>query len=127
MTKERPDAEHDDLRAVDDPGTARAGLPVRRRAEAGHAGRGAGRGDDRRFVAGALTGSASMGREDRWSDVDLAFGGGDAAELGPALAEWTARLYERHRALHHVDVAVGPTVYRVFLLENGLQVDLAFT
>jgi hypothetical protein len=82
---------------------------------------------DRRIVAGALTGSASMGLEDRWSDVDLAFGVADASEVQPALAAWTALMYERHRALHHVDMPVGPTVYRVFLLENGLQVDLAFT
>ena len=82
---------------------------------------------DHRIVAGALTGSASVGLEDRWSDVDLAFGVGDAAELQDALAEWTALMYQRHRALHHVDMVVGPTVYRVFLLQNGLQVDLAFT
>lgn len=81
---------------------------------------------DHRIVAGALTGSASMGREDRWSDVDVAFGVGDASDLPHALAAWTARMYERHRALHHVEMAVGSTVYRVFLLENGLQVDLAF-
>ena len=68
-----------------------------------------------------------MGLEDRWSDVDLAFGVGDASELQDALAGWTALMYERHRALQHVDVPVGSTVYRVFLLQNGLQVDLAFT
>jgi hypothetical protein len=82
---------------------------------------------DRRIVAGAMTGSASVGLDDRWSDVDLAFGVGDASEVQPALAEWTARMYGRHRALHHVDMPVGSTVYRVFLLENGLQVDLAFS
>jgi hypothetical protein len=81
---------------------------------------------DRRIVAGALTGSASLGLEDRWSDVDLAFGVGDAADLQDALAEWTARMYERHGARHHVDMVVGAWVYRVFLLERGLQVDLAF-
>jgi hypothetical protein len=36
-------------------------------------------------------------------------------------------MYERHRALHHVDMPVGATVYRVFLLANALQVDLAFS
>jgi hypothetical protein len=84
-------------------------------------------GADRRIVAGALTGSASLGVEDRWSDVDLAFGVGVAGELQETLAGWTALMYERHQALHHVDMVVGPTTYRVFLLENGLQVDLAFT
>ncbi len=35
-------------------------------------------------------------------------------------------MYEQHRALHHVDVKAGAWIYRVFLLPNTLQVDLAF-
>jgi len=82
---------------------------------------------DPRIVAGALTGSASLGLEDRWSDVDLAFGVDDPAALPEALREWTARMYDQHGARHDVDMVVGPTTYRVFLLASGLQVDLAFT
>src|SRR5919199_5555434 len=82
--------------------------------------------EDPRITGAAITGSAAAGLEDRWSDIDLAFGVGDAADLPAALADWTARMYERAGAVHHVDVLVGAWVYRVFLLRNTLQVDLAF-
>jgi predicted nucleotidyltransferase len=37
---------------------------------------------DERIAGAALTGSASVGAADRWSDVDLAFGtGGDPAPV----------------------------------------------
>ena len=35
-------------------------------------------------------------------------------------------MYERHGAVHHVDVRAGAWLYRVFLLGNSLQVDIAF-
>jgi hypothetical protein len=82
---------------------------------------------DRRIVGAAITGSAAAEREDRWSDVDLAFGVDPAGELPQVLVDWTAHMYERHLALHHVDVKSGVWIYRVFLLSNTLQVDLAFT
>jgi hypothetical protein len=81
---------------------------------------------DRRITGAAITGSASIGREDRWSDIDLAFGVGEASEIEPAVADWTARMYEHHGAVHQVDVRRDPWLYRVFLLRNSLQVDLAF-
>jgi hypothetical protein len=81
---------------------------------------------DARITGMALTGSASTGREDRWSDIDLAFGVSEASELGPAVADWTTRMYEHHGAVHQVDVRRETWLYRVFLLGNGLQVDLAF-
>jgi hypothetical protein len=81
---------------------------------------------DRRITGVALTGSASVGREDRWSDIDLAFGVGDASEIDLAVADWTARMYEQHGAADHVDVRREAWLYRVFLLANSLQVDLAF-
>lgn len=80
---------------------------------------------DPRIGGAALTGSASVGREDRWSDIDLAFGVTDASQIASALADWTARMYERHGAVHHVDVRSVTWIYRVFLLANSLQVDIA--
>ena len=80
---------------------------------------------DGRITGAAITGSAAIGSEDQWSDIDLAFGVG-AGELRTVLSDWTMRLYDQHRALHHVDVVSGQWVYRVFLLPNTLQVDLAF-
>ena len=83
--------------------------------------------DDSGISGAALTGSAAAGSEDRWSDIDLAFGIVDAAHLRDALSDWTDRMYRDHEALHHFDVVVGATIYRVFLLAGTLQVDLAFS
>jgi hypothetical protein len=81
---------------------------------------------DERLSGGAITGSSALGREDTWSDIDLAFGVADPSRIREVLDAWTARVYERHGALHHVDVIAGAWVYRVFLLASTLQVDLAF-
>src|SRR5689334_9112873 len=81
---------------------------------------------DERLSGGAVTGSAAVGREDAWSDIDLAFGVTDATHIPDVLADWTSRMAERYQALHHVDVVSGAWIYRVFLLANTLQVDLAF-
>jgi hypothetical protein len=76
-------------------------------------------------VGAAITGSLATGREDRWSDIDLAFG--IEGEPADALERWTATVYDQFRALHHWDVPFDSTLYRVFLLPDCLEVDLAFT
>ena len=81
---------------------------------------------DRRISVAAITGSAAAGREDRWSDIDLAFGVINGAELPNVLSDWSAHMYHQHLALHHFDVISGAWVYRVFFLASTLQVDLAF-
>ena len=81
---------------------------------------------DRRIGGAAITGSAAAAREDRWSDIDLAFGVSDTADLPNVLCDWTAHMYDQHLALHHLDVKRGAWVYRVFLLSSTMQVDLAF-
>ena len=81
---------------------------------------------DARISGAAITGSAAEDREDRWSDIDLAFGVVDGAGLEAVLADWTAAMYAEHGAVHHVDVRAGAWIYRVFLLAGTLQVDLAF-
>ena len=81
---------------------------------------------DERITGAALTGSASVGNEDRWSDIDLAFGFAAGTDLGAAIADWTAVMYGRHGAISHLDVISGAVIYRVFLLASTLQVDLAF-
>lgn len=81
---------------------------------------------DPRISGAALTGSAAEDREDRWSDVDLAFGIAEEAEVSAVLSDWSAHMYEQHRAVHHLDVRAGAWIYRVFLLADTLQVDLAF-
>jgi hypothetical protein len=81
---------------------------------------------DRRISGAAVTGSAAAECEDRWSDIDLAFGVAEATEVPNVLADWTKHMYDQHRALHHIDVKSGAWIYRVFLLPSTLQVDLAF-
>ncbi len=81
---------------------------------------------DTRLSGAAITGSAAAGNEDRWSDIDLAFGVADADQVSAVLSDFTAYLYKRHNALHHHDVRAGSWIYRVFFLPGTLQVDLAF-
>ncbi len=80
---------------------------------------------DPRITGAAITGSGSMGNEDRWSDIDLAFGVREA-DMNDVLADFSQNMYRDHEAVHHVDVRSGRWIYRVFLLRNTLQVDLAF-
>ena len=42
------------------------------------------------------------------------------------MVDWTERLYQRYDAVAHLDVMRGATLFRVFLLKNTLQVDVAF-
>lgn len=85
----------------------------------------AARSDDR-IDAAALVGSAARDDEDEWSDIDLALR--LAADLSPGdiAAAWTARMYDVHGAVAHLDLWSGPTQFRVFLLASSLQVDLSF-
>lgn len=79
---------------------------------------------DARIEGAALVGSSAGGHEDQWSDIDLALS--VAADHDETMADWTAWMYESHDAVHHLDVAHGSAVYRVFLLSSSLQVDLSF-
>jgi hypothetical protein len=79
---------------------------------------------DPNISGAAHTGSAASSRLDRWSDIDLALCVKSSYEQ--VVAEWTDRLYQRHGAVAHVDVMRGATLFRVFLLRNALQVDVAF-
>jgi len=81
---------------------------------------------DNRITAAAVVGSASIGREDRWSDIDLALGLAETAEMSEVIADWTEKMYHDHGAVHHLDVWRGPSCIRVFLLADTLQVDIAF-
>jgi hypothetical protein len=76
-------------------------------------------------VAAAITGSLASGDEDRWSDLDLAFG--IDSEVQQAVERWVGTLYGDFGALHHWDHPVGSTLYVVFLLPDCLELDLSFT
>jgi predicted nucleotidyltransferase len=81
---------------------------------------------DPQIIGAAITGSAAVGREDRWSDIDLALCLAPNADASQVIANWTERMYRDHNALEHLDVWRGDTLFRVFLLADTLQVDLAF-
>ena len=81
---------------------------------------------DTRVTGAALTGSAAVGREDQWSDIDLALCVAAEADRTQVIADWTDRMYRQYACVHHMDVVRGATVYRVFLLSSTLQVDIAF-
>ncbi len=81
---------------------------------------------DPNLCGAAHTGSGASSLLDRWSDIDLALCLRPTASYDDVIDEWTSRLYERHDAVAHVDVMRGATLFRVFLLKNTLQVDVAF-
>jgi hypothetical protein len=81
--------------------------------------------EDPRIVAAALTGSAAVGREDEWSDIDLALSLDPSADAAQVIDDWTERMYG-HGVVTHLDMPLDDTLFRVFLLENTLQVDIAF-
>ena len=82
---------------------------------------------DARITGGAITGSAAADSEDRWSDIDLSFGVIDEVEPETVLDEWTDALGGELGVLHHWDLGSGPTIYRVYLLPGGLELDIAVT
>jgi hypothetical protein len=81
---------------------------------------------DARIGGAAHLGSAALGLEDRWSDIDLALGLVAGADLNQLAADWSERLYRDYAAATHFDVRRGEILYRVFLLHNTLQIDLSF-
>jgi hypothetical protein len=83
--------------------------------------------EDERVLAGAVVGSLALGGGDRFSDLDLTFGVAAGALVADVLDGWTRTLSEEHNAVHLVDLARGPTIFRVFLFPDGLQCDLSMT
>lgn len=81
---------------------------------------------DARIASAAHFGSAALGMQDRWSDIDLGLSLAGDAQLDQVLMDWTARLYRDHAAVATYDVRRGDILYRVFLLDNTLQIDLSF-
>jgi len=79
---------------------------------------------DPSVVGAAITGSQAIDDGDRWSDVDLAFG--VEGSLDTAVRHWTELIYQDFAAVHHWDLPEGSAVYRVFLMSDGLEVDIAF-
>ncbi|ANN18790.1 hypothetical protein SD37_26325 [Amycolatopsis orientalis] len=81
---------------------------------------------DPRIAAAGFAGSSAYGEEDEWSDIDLALGLAPSVDYDDVVAAWTESLYREHGAGTHLDVRAGSTLFRVFLLQGTLQVDIAF-
>ncbi len=81
---------------------------------------------DSRIGGAAHLGSAALASADRWSDIDLALCLIPDADFNQVLSDWTARLYRNYAAVANHDVRRGDILYRVFLLDNTLQIDLSF-
>ncbi|GAB2471597.1 hypothetical protein GCM10027063_10180 [Promicromonospora xylanilytica] len=77
-------------------------------------------------VGAALVGSAATGREDAWSDIDLVLQVRRDTDPAEVASRWTAEFYDHRGAAHHLDVIAGGVLYRVFLLESSLQIDVSF-
>jgi hypothetical protein len=81
---------------------------------------------DPRIAAAGFAGASAHGKEDQWSDIDLALGLAPGVDYDDLVAVWTESLYREHGAVTHLDVWAGSTLFRVFLLPGTLQVDIAF-
>jgi hypothetical protein len=75
-------------------------------------------------VGAAVTGSASSGASDRWSDIDLFFG--VTGDVASAVERWSDFVYAELAAVHHFDLVAGEAIYRAFLRPDGLEIDLGF-
>jgi hypothetical protein len=82
---------------------------------------------DKRITGGALTGSATAGAEDRFSDIDLSFGVAEGNDPERVLDEWTEQLASELEVVHWWDLPHAGTIYRVYLLPGGLELDIAVT
>lgn len=78
------------------------------------------------ICAAAHTGSYARGCIDRWSDIDIALSVRADSALSDVVARWTATMYGQHGAVAHNDVYRDGTLFRVFILADTLQVDIAF-
>ncbi|WP_345605391.1 nucleotidyltransferase domain-containing protein [Pseudonocardia adelaidensis] len=81
---------------------------------------------DGRIAAAALVGSTASGRQDRWSDIDLALRVGANVDRDAVVADRTDLMRREHSAVDHLDVIRADTLYRVFLRADTLQVDISF-
>jgi predicted nucleotidyltransferase len=82
-------------------------------------------GDDSRVEGVVVVGSLAS-QADRWSDIDLEVVVADDEELEALTTDWVRHLYELLPVVHHFETAFGETLVRGFLLENLLELDLAF-
>jgi predicted nucleotidyltransferase len=72
-------------------------------------------------------GSVAEGTADRHSDLDLGVIVADGEDVTEVAADWGRRVPELLPVFHAFSEAVGGVVLRGFLLDNFLEIDLAFS
>ena len=80
---------------------------------------------DPHILGAAFTGSLALGEGDRWSDIDLVL----AVQGSPVSTAdaWATRLHAPFGVAHHWDLpTTDHRVIRVFLMLDGMEVDLSF-
>ena len=82
---------------------------------------------DPRISDAALVGSESVGKNDRWSDIDLTFGVSENIDLKELMTDWSAVLEKKFQTEQLFDLVYEQSVYRVFMTPECLQIDLSFT
>lgn len=65
---------------------------------------------DTRIVAAALVGSTASGRQDAWSDIDIALRMGPDVDRDAVVADWTELMRREHAAVDHLDVVRAVSV-----------------
>lgn len=83
--------------------------------------------NDSRVTGGALIGSTAAGIEDKWSDIDITFGIAAENAVETVIDDWTQVLEREFGVLDHFDLRADSSIYRVFLLSDGLEVDVSVT
>lgn len=82
---------------------------------------------DTRVTAGAIIGSMAYEAGDKWSDIDVTFGVVNSVRPEVVLDDWTKTLSRELDVLDYWDLRSGASIYRVFLLPNGLEIDISVT
>ena len=82
---------------------------------------------DPRVTGGALIGSTAVGAGDNWSDIDITFGIATGNAIETVIDDWTQILEREFGVLDHFDLRSGSSIYRVFLLPDGLEIDVSVT
>lgn len=82
---------------------------------------------DPRVTGGAIIGSLATAADDKWSDIDVTFGITSGTPIETVIDEWTQVLAREFDVLNTFDLRSGSSIYRVFLLPDGLEIDLSVT
>jgi predicted nucleotidyltransferase len=81
---------------------------------------------DERVARAELSGSATTGYTDRWSDLDLVVTVPEGVDQQEVADSWIPRVYGALPVVHHFAVAFGEHHVRGFLLESLLEIDIGF-